>query len=75
MEEMENTAKMIRQNTDNIESKCLDAVNALAAEKRKARKSYQEDHARILQQFTHVSFSFIFFNKRFILIFTLAELL
>lgn len=55
MEEMDNTAKLIRQNADSIESKSLDALNALYAEKRKARKSYQEEHARILQQFTHVS--------------------
>lgn len=59
MEEMENTAKLIRQNADSIESKCLDALNSLYVEKRKARKLYQEEHARILQQFTHVSF-FIF---------------
>lgn len=60
MEEMENTAKLIRQNADTIESKCLDALNALYAEKRKARKLYQEEHARILQQFTHVSLSYIY---------------
>lgn len=57
MEEMENTAKVIRQNADSIETKCLDALNTLYIEKRKARKLYQEEHARILQQFTHVSFS------------------
>lgn len=55
MEELDNTAKLIRQNADSIESKSLDALNALYAEKRKVRKLYQEEHTRILQQFTHVS--------------------
>ncbi|VEN38029.1 unnamed protein product [Callosobruchus maculatus] len=55
MEEMDNTAKLIRQNADSMESKCLDALNSLYTEKRKARKLYQEEHSRILQQFTHLS--------------------
>ncbi|CAG9823972.1 unnamed protein product [Phaedon cochleariae] len=59
MEEMDCTAKAIRQNADAIESKCLDALNALYADKRKARKAYQEEHSRILQQFTHVSHSLL----------------
>nr|CAI5851109.1 unnamed protein product [Callosobruchus analis] len=60
MEEMDNTAKLIRQNADSMESKCLDALNSLYTEKRKARKLYQEEHSRILQQFTHVSWLFVF---------------
>lgn len=55
MEELENTAKLIRQNADNIETKALEALNTLYSEKRKVRKLYQEEHTRILQQFTHVS--------------------
>ncbi|XP_028138880.1 tyrosine-protein kinase Fer isoform X2 [Diabrotica virgifera virgifera] len=55
MDEMDSTAKVIRQNADSIETKCLDTLNTLYAEKRKARKLYQEEHARILQQFTHLS--------------------
>ncbi|XP_023012456.2 tyrosine-protein kinase Fer isoform X2 [Leptinotarsa decemlineata] len=55
MEEMDSTAKLIRHNADSIESKSLDALNTLYAEKRKARKAYQEEHARILHQFTHLS--------------------
>lgn len=55
MEEMENTVKLIRQNADTVETKALDALNALYTEKRKVRKAYQEEHVRILQQFTHVS--------------------
>jgi tyrosine-protein kinase Fer len=55
MEELDNTGKLIKQNADTIESKLLDTLNGLYAEKRKVRKAYQEEHARILQQFTHVS--------------------
>uniref|UniRef100_A0AAR5PH28 Tyrosine-protein kinase n=1 Tax=Dendroctonus ponderosae TaxID=77166 RepID=A0AAR5PH28_DENPD len=55
MEELENTAKLIRQNADTVEIKALDALNSLYAEKRKIRKAYQEEHVRIVQQFTHLS--------------------
>ncbi|CAH0559325.1 unnamed protein product [Brassicogethes aeneus] len=55
MEELDNTAKQIRQNADSIESKALDALNSLNVEKRKVRKLYQEEHTRILLQFTHLS--------------------
>ncbi|XP_060523708.1 tyrosine-protein kinase Fer isoform X2 [Cylas formicarius] len=54
-EELENTAKNIRQNADNLETKSLDALNSLHAEKRKIRKMYQEEHTRIQQQFTHLN--------------------
>lgn len=62
MEELDSTGKLIKQNADNIESKTLDALNTIYAEKRKARKLYQEEHTRIAQQFTHVSFIFGFVN-------------
>lgn len=55
MEELDNTGKLIKQNADTIESKVVEALNGLYAEKRKMRKVYQEEHTRILQQFTHVS--------------------
>lgn len=55
LEELENTAKLIKQNADFVESKSLDKLNSLYAEKRKARKQYQEEHNRIVAQFTHVS--------------------
>lgn len=55
MEELDNTGKLIKQNADAIESKLVDSLSALYADKRKMRKAYQEEHARILQQFTHVS--------------------
>lgn len=55
MEELDSTGKLIKQNADAIESKSLDRLNTLHAEKRKSRKQYQEEHNRILQRFTHVS--------------------
>jgi tyrosine-protein kinase Fer len=55
LEELENTAKLIKQNADLVESKSLDKLNSLYAEKRRARKHYQEEHNRIVAQFTHVS--------------------
>ncbi|XP_066150936.1 tyrosine-protein kinase Fer isoform X1 [Euwallacea fornicatus] len=55
MEELENTSKLIRQNADTVETKALDALNSLHSEKRKVRKSYQEEHMRILQQFNNLS--------------------
>jgi tyrosine-protein kinase Fer len=55
LEELENTAKLIKQNADSVESKSLDKLNSLYAEKRRARKQYQEEHNRIVAQFTHVS--------------------
>jgi tyrosine-protein kinase Fer len=55
LEELENTAKLMKQNADSVESKSLDKLNSLYAEKRKARKQYQEEHNRIVAQFTHVS--------------------
>lgn len=55
MEELESTGKLIKQNADAVESKALDVLNAMYAEKRKARKLYQEEHTRIAQQFQHVS--------------------
>jgi tyrosine-protein kinase Fer len=54
LEELENTAKLIKQNADLVESKSLDKLNSLYAEKRRARKHYQEEHNRIVAEFTHV---------------------
>ena len=55
LEELENTAKFIKQNADSLESRSLDKLNSLYTEKRRARKQYQEEHNRLLNQFAHVS--------------------
>lgn len=56
LEEIDNTSRLIKQNADMLESKTLERLNALQTEKRKARKQYQEEHNKILQRFTNVSF-------------------
>lgn len=59
LEELDNTGKLIKQNTDLIETKALDSLNTMYGEKRKARKLYQEEHQRITQQFVNVNELFI----------------
>lgn len=55
LEEIETTSKLIKQNADALETKALERLNSIHAEKRKARKQYQEEHNKILHRFTHVS--------------------
>ncbi|KAK3928564.1 Tyrosine-protein kinase Fer [Frankliniella fusca] len=55
LEELDNTGKAVRQNADCLERDTLEKLNTLHAEKRKARKQYQEEHSRIAQQFATVS--------------------
>nr|CAD7429172.1 unnamed protein product [Timema monikensis] len=55
LEEIENTAKLIKQNADMVESRSVEKLNSLYAEKRKGMKLYQEEHNRIAAQFSHVS--------------------
>ncbi|CAG9133520.1 unnamed protein product [Plutella xylostella] len=54
-EEWENTSKLIRANAEALESRALDRLTSLMAERRKARKVYQEDHSKINSQFTQLS--------------------
>lgn len=58
MEELDNTGKLIKQNADSVESRALDSLNCLYAEKRKIRKLYQEEYTRIQHQLTNVSYKF-----------------
>nr|CAD7194144.1 unnamed protein product [Timema douglasi] len=53
LEEIENTAKLIKQNADMVESRSVEKLNSLYAEKRKGMKLYQEEHNRIAAQFSH----------------------
>lgn len=54
-EEWENTSKLIRANAEALESRALDRLISLMTERRKARKTYQEDHTKISAQFAQVS--------------------
>ncbi|XP_022207517.2 tyrosine-protein kinase Fer isoform X2 [Nilaparvata lugens] len=55
MDEVDNAGRLFRSNADLVEKETLERLNALCQEKRKARKQYQEEHSRILQQFNHLS--------------------
>ncbi|XP_063635263.1 tyrosine-protein kinase Fer isoform X5 [Cydia splendana] len=54
-EEWENTSRQIKANAEALESRALDRLTSLMVERRKARKVYQEDHAKISSQFTQLS--------------------
>lgn len=53
-EEWENISRLIKANAEALESKALDRLTSLMAERRKSRKAYQEDHTKISSQFTQV---------------------
>lgn len=55
MEEWEQTAKQLKSNAEFLESLCQDKLTLLYHDKRKARKTYQEEHQKISAQFTNVS--------------------
>ncbi|XP_063388678.1 tyrosine-protein kinase Fer isoform X3 [Cydia fagiglandana] len=54
-EEWENTSRQIKANAEALEARALDRLASLMVERRKARKVYQEDHAKISSQFTQLS--------------------
>ncbi|XP_026330367.1 tyrosine-protein kinase Fer isoform X2 [Hyposmocoma kahamanoa] len=54
-EEWENTSKLIRANAEALESRALDRLTSLMTERRKTRKTYQEDHTKISAQFAQLS--------------------
>uniref|UniRef100_A0A1B0CKY9 F-BAR domain-containing protein n=1 Tax=Lutzomyia longipalpis TaxID=7200 RepID=A0A1B0CKY9_LUTLO len=55
MEELEQTAKHIKCNAEFLELLCQDKLTQLYQDKRKARKSYQEEHSRITSKFNHLT--------------------
>lgn len=55
MDEIEQQSKQIRSNAEHLENLCSDRMHQLCQEKKKSRKQYQEEHARIASQFAHVS--------------------
>lgn len=59
LEELENAAKLIRTNADEVEKETLEKLNTLYMEKRKARKVYQDEHSRITLQMSNVSGRFL----------------
>lgn len=57
MEEMEQQAKQVRFNSEQLDNLCSDRITQLYQEKRKSRKQFQEEHNKIASQFAHVSLS------------------
>lgn len=57
MEEMENQSKLIRTNTEHLETLCADRMSQMCQEKRKLKKQYQEEHAKIASRFYQVNFT------------------
>lgn len=55
VEELENAAKLMKTNADVVEKETLEKLNTLYIEKRKARKTYQDDHIRTSLQMSNVS--------------------
>ncbi len=55
MEEWDQTAKQLKSKAELLESVCQDKLTHLYQDKRKARKTYQEEHSKIAAQFTTVS--------------------
>lgn len=55
MEEMEQQAKQVRFNSEQLDNLCSDRITQLYQEKRKSRKQFQEEHNKIASQFAHVS--------------------
>uniref|UniRef100_A0A6B2EHM0 Tyrosine-protein kinase n=1 Tax=Phlebotomus kandelakii TaxID=1109342 RepID=A0A6B2EHM0_9DIPT len=55
MEELEQTAKQLKCNAEFLELLCQDKLTQLYQDKRKARKTYQEEHSRIATKFNHLT--------------------
>jgi tyrosine-protein kinase Fer len=55
MDELEQQSKQIKSNAEQLENLCSDRISQLYQDKRKSRKQYQEEHAKIVSDFAHVS--------------------
>lgn len=59
MDEIEQQSKQIRYNAEQLENLCSDRMAQLYQDKRKSKKQYQEEHAKIASQFAHVSYKLL----------------
>uniref|UniRef100_A0A1B6KDU2 F-BAR domain-containing protein n=1 Tax=Graphocephala atropunctata TaxID=36148 RepID=A0A1B6KDU2_9HEMI len=55
LEELERVAKLVKSNADTVEKETIEKLNTLYIEKRKARKTYQDEHTRISLQMSNVA--------------------
>lgn len=56
MDSIDQTAKLIKQQADSIESIVIERISVLYSERRRARKVYQEEQAWLINQFQQVSY-------------------
>lgn len=56
MDELDHQAKQFKTNAEMCEMVC-DKISYLSQDKRKARKTYQEEHTKISARLNHVSYS------------------
>ena len=54
MDSIDQTAKLIKQQADSMETVVIEHIISLHSERRKARKLYQEEHAWLNNQFQTV---------------------
>lgn len=59
MDELDQQAKQFRVNAESLEGLC-EKLTHLSQDKRKARKSYHEEHTKIASRLTQVSFCLLF---------------
>lgn len=57
MDELDQQAKQFRVNAESLEGLC-EKLTHLSQDKRKARKSYHEEHTKIASRLTQVRLSF-----------------
>jgi hypothetical protein len=48
-------AREVREGVENLENKALQALKSLHESRKDARKSYHEEHLKIMHRLTHVS--------------------
>lgn len=56
MDSIDQTAKLIKQQADSIESIVIEHISVLYSERRRARKVYQEEQVWLNNQFQQVSY-------------------
>lgn len=66
MDSLEQIAKLIKQQADSMENVVVEHISSLYAERRRARKLYQEEQAWLTTQFQQVAFYATPFRDTFI---------
>lgn len=59
MDSVDQTAKLIKQQADQVESIAVEHITTLCSERRKARKLYQEEQTWLNNQFQQVRYQML----------------